>query len=209
MNRISNLVRSLFLVTLVFAVPSSAFGQLTAGRWIRETHAAYPDRDVADRVAQSINTGTVPGWRNASVNGPHAVTRDYAVTAERFEANTNPQQPAPQDVVVNGQLTKGDVKDRLRLNMHAKVYQFNFVAGRTYTIDLMSGDGKSGPHNPGFFDTWLRVEDGQGSIKAENDDGGDGLNSRVSFTPTVTGAYTVVVTSYASNTTGTFTLRIR
>lgn len=209
MNRISKLVCGCTLIALVFVVPGSLFAQQPAGQWVRERYRSYPDAATAARVAQTINSNTVPGWRSAAAEStPHPVTRDFGVFADRFQADQNPNPPTPE-VVMQGQLTRNDPKDRLRLNMHAKTYQFNFVAGRTYTIDLMSGDGRAGPHNPGFFDTWLRVEDAQGNIMKQDDDGGENLNARTTFIPAVTGTYTVVATSYASNVTGSFTLRIR
>jgi len=209
MNRISKLVSGCALMALVLVVPGSLFAQQPAGQWVRERYASYPDASTAGRVVQTINSNSVVGWRSAAAeSAPHPVTRDFGVFADRFYANQNPNPPTPE-FVVQGQLTRGDARDRLRLNMYAKTYQFNFVAGRTYTIDLTSGDGRSGPHNPGFFDTWLRVEDSQGNIMKQDDDGGLNLNARTVFTPTQTGTYTVVATSYASNVTGSFTLRIR
>lgn len=210
MNLLRKMVGGCALMALLMLVPGSSFGQAPPGRWIREYHAQYGDSATAERVAQNINSGNVTGWRNATAeSAPHPVTRTYGVYAERFYAGAGPMPPVQQEIVRQGQLTKADPFDRLRLNMHSKTFDFPLVAGRTYTIDLMSGDGRSGPHNPGFFDTWLRIEDAQGSIKDTNDDGGENLNSRLVFVPTQSATYTFVVTSYASNVTGSFTLRIR
>lgn len=202
-----NSFRHSVVVALVVLIPGSLFAQAN-GQWVRERHTQYPDRITAEQVAQRINTGNVANWRNATFEStPHPVTRSYAVFAERFYPNAN--QPAAQVAAIQGQLTKADPFDRLRLNMYCKTYTFPMVAGRTYTIDLMSGDGRAGAHNPGFFDTMLRVEDAQGNIKGSDDDSGDGYNSRVIFTPTQTATYTLVVTSYASKVTGSFTLQVR
>lgn len=112
-------------------------------------------------------------------------------------------------VNVAGTIAKTDSKDRVRTNMHARVHEVNLRSGLNYVIDLESGNGAPGLHNPGYFDTWLRVEDGSGKELAYNDDGGDGFNSRLTFVPTSDGVYRLVVTTYTAGATGSYTLKVR
>ena len=108
-----------------------------------------------------------------------------------------------------GSLTKGMAKDSERKNCYARAYPFNFESGKIYTLDLVSGDGKRGPHNPGYFDTWLRIEDASGKALASNDDGGEGFNARIVFTATTVGPVRLIVTSYGSEATGSYVLTVR
>jgi len=67
--------------------------------------------------------------------------------------------------------------------------------GDAVTVSLTSED----------FDTYLYVVAPDGALVAEDDDGGGGLNSSVSFVATADGLYTVQVTSYGA-ATGDWTL---
>lgn len=98
---------------------------------------------------------------------------------------------------IKGQLTQTDPFDRFRRGSHCKIYERKLVAGRTYLIDLQ-----------GQFDTYIRVEDTAGRNLAMDDDGGEGLNSRLLFHPNQTGNYRIIVTSFGGNTFGPFTLTV-
>lgn len=109
----------------------------------------------------------------------------------------------------SGSLTKSDPQDRERKGRHCKVHQVRLQAGATYVFDLESGNGRPGPHNPGYFDTWLRLEDAAGRTLINNDDGGEGLNARIRFSPTQGGTFRLVVTSYRTGATGNYALIVR
>ncbi len=98
-----------------------------------------------------------------------------------------------------GTLTKEDLKDRLRKECHFKVYLARLLPGRTYTIDLQSPD----------FDSFLRLEGAAGNPIAENDDGGAGVNARLSIRPTQEEVFRLVVTTFAPGATGHFLLTVR
>jgi hypothetical protein len=68
----------------------------------------------------------------------------------------------------------------------AKEYRLEMQQGKTYVIDLESV----------AFDCWLRVIDQHGAILFQDDDSGQGLNSRIVFTPNQTATYTIVATSF-------------
>ena len=73
--------------------------------------------------------------------------------------------------------------------------------GIEYTFDLEGSDTEMGS----LRDPLLRLMDGDGNLITSNDDGGEGLNSRITFTPDYNGVFYVSAESYGSNT-GTYTL---
>lgn len=99
---------------------------------------------------------------------------------------------------VNDALAFADPKDPGRPFSFCKVYQVNMVAGKTYVIDM------EGP-----FDPYLRLEDANGLEMARDDDGGDGLNSRLTYVCPRTGMYRIFATSCGGGQTGTYTLTVR
>jgi len=101
--------------------------------------------------------------------------------------------------VINETLTDKDERDAKRINSYAKVYQFRLEGGRNYQIDIMSM----------AFDTYLRVEDEMRTELAFDDDGGEGLNSRLRWTPPRNGVYRIIVTTFAAGANGPFTLMVR
>jgi hypothetical protein len=100
-----------------------------------------------------------------------------------------------------GEFTATTARDKVRTDCPSKLYRFNFVEGRTYTIDLRSDD----------FDAYLRLEDASGKIVAEDDDSGGGKtmhDARIVYKAPKGGNYTVVCTSYNSSAKGKYSLTI-
>jgi hypothetical protein len=96
------------------------------------------------------------------------------------------------------QLTNADPRDTANpMNPH-KRYEVQFEAGKVYVIDHMSNE----------FDAYLRVLDDKGKELASDDDGGDGLNSRIRFTAPQTGRY-VIHASQLLPRGGRYTFTIR
>jgi hypothetical protein len=123
-------------------------------------------------------------------------SRDAGKTG-RYSLNVS-RSNAEIAVQFAGALTVNDPFDRVRQNCHHKVHTHKMFAGRSYTIDLV-----------GPFDTYLRIEDSTGRNLAQDDDGGDGLNSRLTFRPERNDTYRVIATSCGPNTVGDYTLRIQ
>jgi len=74
------------------------------------------------------------------------------------------------------------------------------TAGKTYVIDMESKD----------FDTYLKLEDPQGKLLAENDDiSPTNQNSRILFTPKQDGTYRVIATSVQQQGQGQYEIIIR
>ena len=72
------------------------------------------------------------------------------------------------------------------------------MAGETFAVDLMSDE----------FDSYLYVT-GPGLLNPQtNDDGGDGLNSRITLTLPEDGTYRIIVSSLGMSSLGEFTLSV-
>jgi hypothetical protein len=95
-----------------------------------------------------------------------------------------------------GQLHSKDQEARER---YFKAYVIKFMPGKAYTIDLESND----------FDAFLRLENAQGKILAQDDDGGGDLNARIVFSPTKEDTYRIIVTTFEPGETGRYTLSVR
>jgi serine protease Do len=98
-----------------------------------------------------------------------------------------------------GTINKTDPFDIERDKCYRQIHQFKMVAGKTYTLDLVSEE----------FDAYLRVENDEKGKLAEDDDGGGFLNSRIVFTPAEGGTYRLVVTTCDPGQFGAYRLTIR
>jgi hypothetical protein len=82
--------------------------------------------------------------------------------------------------------------------VHASRYHDKLVfvgtAGVSYTIVMTSQD----------FDAYLILRSSDGAVIAEDDDGNGGRDSKITFTPTISAAYTIEATSYLSGATGRY-----
>ena len=74
-------------------------------------------------------------------------------------------------------------------------FTVDLVAGRTYNISLRGRPTYDGTLTNPYLDG---VHDANGNFTANtsDDDGGEGLNSRVAFTPTADGTYYVAAGAY-------------
>jgi hypothetical protein len=102
------------------------------------------------------------------------------------------------ELKIDGKLANEDPEDMLGPRNRYKIYSVKMVAGRTYTIDLASGD----------FDAYLRLSDGQFKKLAEDDDSGGGTDSRIVFMAKSDGTHHIVATSLDGQV-GSFTLTVR
>ena len=99
---------------------------------------------------------------------------------------------------------KSEVQGNLALNdpianarpQPCKTFTVELKAKKTYTIDMMAG-----------FDTYLVLEDANGVLISQDDDGGEGLNSRIRFQPPADGRFRLVATTF-NGQVGAFTLRV-
>jgi hypothetical protein len=86
---------------------------------------------------------------------------------------------------VTGQLTRQDPPYPRRGGPH-KVYPVKLEAGKNYQIDMVSR----------VLDAYLFVEDAGGTVLAQDDDSGGGLNARIVFQPPRTATYRIVATTF-------------
>jgi hypothetical protein len=103
-----------------------------------------------------------------------------------------PGQPVPWST--NGRIDNDDARDGAE-GAHYDEYALHLEAGHRYTIKVEST----------AFDTMARLyRAGEDNTVAENDDGGDGTNSRISFVPETTGDYTLRVSPLANDGHGAY-----
>ena len=106
-----------------------------------------------------------------------------------------PQQGAP-DRLAYGQTVRG----RLSSNSPEDLWRFDGQAGDLVLIDMRASE-------PNDLDTYLTLRDSQGATLVTDDDGGEGLNSRIGpFELPATGSYTVAAARYSG--TGDYTLQV-
>jgi hypothetical protein len=119
--------------------------------------------------------------------------------------------------LTNGQATvssrlRASDRDKPSLKQPSRRYSVKFEANKVYQIDMTS---KARSRRHGDFDSYLYLEDDKGSTLAEDDDGGEGLNSRIVFHCTRAGDYAIIATTlrdeeYTSGTeTGSFELTVK
>jgi hypothetical protein len=97
---------------------------------------------------------------------------------------------------VSGTLSTTDCT--LEGTRYADPWRLSLSAATTVQLDLTSND----------FDAFLILEDAHGGLLAQDDDGGDGYNSRLLFT-FEPGDYRVVATSYGGHSVGAYQLSAR
>jgi hypothetical protein len=78
-------------------------------------------------------------------------------------------------------------------------HKLKLEVGKLYHVDMTSDD----------FDVLLRIEDDKGKTLKEDDDGGGGTNARLQFTPSQSGEFTLIATSFEPNKTGSYSLYLQ
>ncbi len=121
-----------------------------------------------------------------------------ALTPLPAHADTPMVQPLPSAPIA-GKLTSSDPPDPVRKDCRHHVYTWALDAGKTYWIDVASTD----------FDAYLRLEDAKGQRLAEDDDSGGGFDARLVFSPSRSGPYRVIVTTFGPGQTGAYSLKVR
>jgi hypothetical protein len=95
-------------------------------------------------------------------------------------------------------LTKDDAVDQERKQCHRRSYEVALVAGKTYTIDLVSEE----------FDAFLRLESTTKGKVADDDNSAGNLNSRIVYTPAASGNFRIVVTTCDPGEVGAFRVTV-
>lgn len=125
----------------------------------------------------------------ASVGGEIVAQTSFAITSDVASV----EEGQPEAPTETEDTPASNFSDRVSASQPENRITIDGQEGETIIISLTSPD----------FDTYLILEDDQGNELAFNDDGGDGLNSRIGpFILPYSGSYTVVATSYAYATGG-------
>jgi WD40 repeat protein len=84
------------------------------------------------------------------------------------------------------------------------IYHVRMREGKTYVIDMLTADPDSLALDP-----FLRLLNAFGKVLAEDDDGGEGLNARITFRAPATGIYQIEATSDDGRGVGNFVLKVK
>ncbi|MEI7684693.1 MAG: PPC domain-containing protein [Planctomycetota bacterium] len=107
--------------------------------------------------------------------------------------------PAPTPKMpgeIQAQLVATDPPSPVR-NRPGKTHAVDLKKGVSYVIDLISPN----------FDCYLILQDARGVVLAQDDDGGENLNSRIRFTPPENGSFRLIATTF-NGQVGGYTLRV-
>ena len=132
-----------------------------------------------------------------------AVTGNYSLTLTRAGTSTTPAcSSITYGQTLTGALATTDGQSVNRAGSFADCFTFAGSAGDRISIGL----------NSAAFDTYLYLMNAAGQILMEDDDGGDGANSRIpiagSFKLPATGNYTIEATSFGPTLTGNYSVNL-
>lgn len=136
-------------------------------------------------------------WRPVEVTGSFA---DGRIPIGGSSAGAAPPRPAASALPrfagrASGSLADSDSSDPIRGGVQ-DIYLIDLRAGEAITLDLSSSQ----------FDTYLTLREAAGIWQIDNDDGGPGLNSRISVRAPSSGTYQILVRSFSSGARGEYTL---
>ena len=120
--------------------------------------------------------------------GPAPVTDDFGPPGTNYGS-----------VVVGGSSPTGTIEQAGDRDW----FSVQLTAGVTYIIDLTGASGGNGT----LVDPLPVLRDANGNFINQNDDGGTALDSRLEYTPTVSGTFFIEVRALASGT-GTYTVSV-
>jgi hypothetical protein len=130
------------------------------------------------------------GWYKPATSGS-TLAFDPSTLVTSTAVAPAPEFGVPSTVLLNGTISGNEVDG----------YGISLVAGQTYLFSVR-GTGASP-----LGDTYLYVLDTAFNILAEDDDGGDAVNSLITYTATFTGTHVLGVSAYpGSGLHGTYTL---
>ena len=152
------------------------------------------------RITRTLTPGTYTieaTTLHGGVTGPFALTLD--VGGPGGVGCTNDLGPTSGTVTRTGSWDGSCDSAHYTNGRYARYYSFRLSRSAPVTIDLTSS-----------VDTFLALRNGSGTgtgLIEEDDDGGSGLNSRITRTLSA-GTYTIEATTYAPRRTGSFTLML-
>jgi hypothetical protein len=100
---------------------------------------------------------------------------------------------------VTSSCTASDAQNPRGAGFFAKAYPITMQAGVTYTVAFYTFQFQQNFQSGWTYDDYLYILGPNGAVAAQDDNGGDTLQAQTAFTPTTTGTYTVIVTTFAPN----------
>ncbi|MEI7684695.1 MAG: PPC domain-containing protein [Planctomycetota bacterium] len=158
------------------------------------------DDDGGDKFNSRIKyTPTDDGTYKVVVTTFAGGAGNYVLKVQGGAAGPVVGKQGAEEVVLNvaGNLQLNDPVDPAR-NQPAKVYEVKLKKGTKYQLDLISPN----------FDCFMRLVDDKGTQLAEDDDGGDRLNSRILYVPLQDGAFKIYASSLGGGQ-GNFNLSVK
>ena len=120
----------------------------------------------------------------------------------------------PADISTTGRVVVGgtvageiEIGTRIGARIDRDWFAVELKAGKIYTFDLRGSETDDGT----LYDPYLRgIFDSEGNLisNTTDDDGGEGRNSRLTFTATESGTHYVAAGAFGSNITGTYELEV-
>lgn len=156
------------------------------------------DKVIATFTFAVLVAGMLGGCARAATEGNKTPVR-RTVSSVPFKKGARSYASITSNTTVSGQLETSD--DKLDDGAHYDAWSFTGNAGDTIFIDMASNE----------FDTYLMlaIETTAGiDLIAEDDDGGDGLNSHIAGVLNTTGAYHIVASSADNMVTGSYAVRL-
>jgi hypothetical protein len=132
-----------------------------------------------------------PGLEHPSqpFSGDHLMLRLSLCALVLFGCSLFSSLAQAQIKTINGEMKAGQPEN---------IEEMKLKAGDTLLLRMNSAD----------FDTFIRIRDENNQEVAADDDGGEGLNSKLVYKVEKDGAYKIVATSFGNNGVGNYTLDI-
>ena len=184
---------------------------------------------VAPIQGYKVQRRTLPdgGWSNASTKSLSQLSHEYTgltqgqsyeVRVQSYHSNegNNTHRWGYATVYADDCATSGantcsiavNQAKKGRINYHASEdidgYTVRLVNGRTYVI---KANGKSS-HNGTLVDPYLTLTRISNNAVSSNNDGGKGLNSKITHRPTSTGDYRINVSSHVTGERGSYRVKV-
>ena len=150
--------------------------------------AANPNLSMAKRPKQDADSGALKAASDRYL-------KSLWIGTETHQCNHS--DPIACNQTINGSLTTADC--RLGDNTYVDDYTFNGTSGQQLTITQTSA----------ALDSYLFLINPSGTVVAQDDDSGGGVNSRIVFTLNASGAWHIIANTFdASVPTGNYTLSV-
>lgn len=161
--------------------------------WFKEIDE---DKDGQIDLREWLQAGKdISEFREYDLNGDGLITPEEVLRCLKKRLDLELENGQAKFEGTLEQSAEGDYRGKKSF----KILTIKLEQGITYQIDHMSK----------AFDAYLYLEDADGKLLAEDDDGGEGLNLRIIFRAEKTGTYRLIATSLGNTWPGAFSLSVR